>query len=115
MGNVFTTLLKMMSIKHRKSEAYNFQANGRAERTNRTIIDTMLKLAVEYKKNWEDVLDAAMWAYNTTVSCGHKYSPFYLKYGVEAKLPVNFTIWNELDKPEDLEDRVRRLMKLQEI
>src|SRR5271170_1772525 len=98
MGDVFAALLKMMSIKHRRSAAYNPQANGRAEHTNRIIVDTMSKLAAEYKKNWEEVFDAAMWAYNTTVIRGCKHSPFYLKYGVEARLPIAFMINNELDQ-----------------
>ena len=50
-GDVFAVLLKTMSIKHRKSAAYNPQANGRAERINRIIVDMMFKLAPEYKRN----------------------------------------------------------------
>ena len=114
MADVFAVLLKIMSVKHRKSAAYNPQVNGRAERTNKIIVDTMSKLAVEYKRNWEEVFDAAMWAYNTTVIRGRKHSPFFLKYGVEARLPIDFSIRNELDQPEDLEDRIKKLMKLQE-
>ena len=113
MSEVFMILLKTMSIKHRKSAAYNPQANGRAERTNRIMVDTMSKLAAEYQKNWEEVFDAAMWAYNTTVIRGHQYSPFYLKYGMEARLPVDFSIKNRLEVPETMEDRLKKLVELQ--
>ena len=113
MGEVFMILLKTMSIKHRRSAAYNPQANGRAERTNKIIVDTMAKLAVEYQKNWEEVFDAAMWAYNTTVIKGCQHSPFFLKYGMEARLPVDFSIKNGLDVSETMEDRLNRLIELQ--
>ena len=68
MSEVLVIFLKKMSTKHRKSAAYNPQANGQAERTNRTIIDTMSKLQVEYQKNWEEMFDSVLWAYNTTTS-----------------------------------------------
>ena len=73
----------------------------------------MSKLRAEYQKNWEEVFEAALWAYNTTVIKGHQYSPFFLKYGVEPRLPVNFSIRNRMDQSETLEDRIKKIIDLQ--
>ena len=42
-------------------------------------------------RNWENHIRAVCFAYNTSIHTSTGYSPFYLMYGREARLPVDLT------------------------
>jgi hypothetical protein len=75
---------------------YRPQANGHVERLNRTILNAIKRVIVqpgdvtdEYRKDWSDYLNAVVFAYNTTRQRTTGFTPFYLVYGREARLPAH--------------------------
>ena len=57
---------KKLDIRHDRTTAYNPQCNGQVESTNK-ILGRILRTTVsQHKRDWEDKLPAALWAYNTT-------------------------------------------------
>ena len=71
------------------SSAYHPQTDGQSERANRTWKD-MLRCYIdrEAKGNWESLLPALQYAYNTSMHAGSRRSPFELMFGYNAAVPA---------------------------
>ncbi|KAK3709530.1 hypothetical protein QZH41_006769 [Actinostola sp. cb2023] len=80
-------LLSEFGVKHRITSAYHPQSNGLDERTNQTIKRTLRKVMNEKNDEWDDYVDGAVFAVNTNKSTTTKYTPFFLMYGRQPRLP----------------------------
>ena len=61
-------------------------SNGLLERHNAVLTETLLKVRVEYKLDWEASLGWAISAKNS-LQCVHGFSPFQLVFGRNPNLP----------------------------
>ena len=79
--------LKRIGVNHKLTSAFHPRTNGKVERYN-GIIKTMLKKYVMGETHrWDDFVNAALWATRIRVHSSTGYSPFYLTYGRDPKLP----------------------------
>jgi transposase InsO family protein len=79
-------------IKHMKSSPYHPQANGQVESTNKVLEGILTKTIQLHKKDWEERLPEALWAYRTTWRSTTGFSPYELVYGKQVLLPIEFHI-----------------------
>lgn len=106
-GTQFTSqilehLTNNMQIKRKFSTPYHPKTNGLIERFNKTLCSCLSKLVYQFKRNWDEVLPSALFAYRSTINSTTKYTPFFLLYGRTPRFP------SELDppvKPEQLSDK----------
>ena len=92
-GRQFESILvkeicKLLHIKKSRTSPYHPQGDGLAERFNRTILNMLSTTAKHNPENWEDYIRSICFVYNTSVT---GYTPFYLMYGREARLPIDLT------------------------
>ena len=85
-------MTKLFQINHRKTTPYHPQTNGLAERVNQTLVRILRKTVTDSKRDWDNKLTAALWAYRTTYKVTTRMTPFALMYGLEAVLPIEFEI-----------------------
>ncbi|KAI9185257.1 hypothetical protein LWI28_005685 [Acer negundo] len=64
------------------------QANGQAESTNKTIVNTLKKRLEAEKSEWAEKLPEILWSYRTTPRRSTGETPFSLVYGSEAIIPI---------------------------
>ncbi|KAL5574856.1 hypothetical protein UlMin_016555 [Ulmus minor] len=64
------------------------QANGQAESSNKTIINTLKRRLWKANGAWADELPGVLWSYRTTAQTPTGETPFALAYGSEAVIPV---------------------------
>lgn len=89
-SKLFDNVSEILGIKMNRSTAAHPQTDGQSERTNRTI-ETMLRhYAEEKQKQWEDYLFLCEFAYNSAQQSSTKRSPFFLNYGREPTMPIDF-------------------------
>ena len=68
------------------------QANGQAESTNKTVVNTLKKRLEKAKGMWADELPGVLWSYRTTAKTSTGETPFSLTFGTEAVIPAETEI-----------------------
>ena len=92
------------------STAYHPQTDGQTERANRTL-EELLRSRINFQQtDWDEHLAAAELAVNNSVQASTGFTPFYLNYGQQVKLPLDQVIANlrPASNPEAM-TRIRRL------
>ena len=64
--------------------------DGQPERMNRTLINMLKCLSAEEKNNWNNHLSKLAFAYNCMVNKSTSFSPFYLMFGRQPRLPIDW-------------------------
>jgi transposase InsO family protein len=112
---MLNALCDELGVKHRLSTAYHPQTNGLVEQFNRMLCEALAKYANEHKDDWDIYLSSALFAYRTKKHNTTRHEPFYLIYGRDAILPVEFAVetahveLSETDFQEDLHNRIRTI------
>ena len=88
-NNLFRELRRLADIKSSTTTPYHPQGNGQTERMNRTLINMLKALSEPAKKDWKSHLPKLAFAYNSTENKTTGFSPFYLMFGRESKLPID--------------------------
>ena len=91
-GSCWRQMWSKIGVRLDMSTAYHPQTDGQTERTNRTI-QTLLRMYVtERKGDWEDWLQMAAAAYNSTVHESTGKTPAEMNYGDRAIDPLSWAM-----------------------
>eukprot|EP00731_Ephydatia_muelleri_P003369 Em0001g3369a len=80
-------LFKLTGIEHRISSPYHPQTNGLDERTNQTLTRALIKFS-EAKENWDESIDAALYAYRIAKQDSSQFSPFFIMYNRNPHMAI---------------------------
>ncbi|XP_057803371.1 uncharacterized protein LOC131018675 [Salvia miltiorrhiza] len=83
----FQDFCRFWNIKLSFSTPMYPQANGQAESSNKTIMNTLKKRLEKAKGRWADELPGVLWSYRTTTRTSTGETPFSLAYGVRGSNP----------------------------
>jgi len=92
-GANFTSVLiketcKLLKIQKIQTSSYNPQANGICERMHKLLRDMISHFVRKDARNWDEYVPYAVMAYRAMPHCSTKYSPYYLVFGREMRLPI---------------------------
>ena len=91
-NKLFESLEKYCGLVKSRTTPYHPQTNGTVERMNSTLLK-MLRVLPEVEKNrWHMSINQVLFAYNATRHDSTGFSPFYLLFGREAILPLDFLL-----------------------
>ena len=88
-NKLFARLHELSGIAKSRTTPYHPMGDGQCERMNRTLINMLKCLNEAEKKNWKDHVAKLAFAYNSTVNKATSFSPFYLMFGRESRLPID--------------------------
>jgi transposase InsO family protein len=114
-NKMLDSLCQELGVKHRLSTAYHPQTNGLVKRFNQTLCEALAKYANENKNDWDMYLSSVLFAYRTKKHNTTRHEPFYLMYGRDAILPIEFAVQttqidlSENDFQQDLFNRIHTL------
>ena len=72
--------------------AYHPESDGQTENANKTL-EIMLRSVIDFTQNdWDEHLAAAELAFNNAKNATTGFTPFYLVYGREARMPIDLAL-----------------------
>ena len=87
--HLIADLCKLAKVKQIRTSPYHPMTNGQCERFNRTLCDMLGTLETEEKADWKAFIHTLTHAYNCTRNSSTGYSPFFLMFGRQPRLPVD--------------------------
>lgn len=94
----FKELNLLLKINKIYTTPYHSAGNGATERTFRTFQDILSKFRVSTQQEFDELLPAATFAYNTTVHDTTGFSPFVLMFGREPLVTIDLFLQPNLKK-----------------
>ena len=88
-NELFHNICQMAKIKKLRTGSYRPQTNGQCERFNKTLLNMLGTLPNDAKKHWQDWVSTLTHAYNCTTSKTTGFSPYFLIYGRQPRLPLD--------------------------
>ena len=101
LSKIVLEVCRIMRTHKLNTSSYHPQCNAIQERFNAVILDTISHYANEFQTDWDEYISAIQFAYRTTPaenSVG--FSPFFLLYGREARLPIDVTLLSQSKYPD---------------
>ena len=101
----------MMGLKKTRTTAYHSQCDGLVERQNRTLQAITTYCVPEHSLDWDNWLDQAVFAYDTSVHESTGFSPYEMVFGRPARMPFEVGLGVPLQNPSSQSDYSRSLRK----
>ena len=85
---VIADMCNLLAIKKSRTTPYHPQSDGLVERANRTLLSMLAIAAYEQPFPLEDHLRLLCMAYNSSIHPTTGFTPFYLMFGRQARMPI---------------------------
>ncbi len=117
LSKIVLEVCRIMQTSKLNTSSYHPQCNAVQERFNSVILDTLSHYANEYQTNWDEFIPAIQFAYRSTPADNSVgFSPFFLLYGREARLPLEVTLGQQMEYHEKtLRDHIHHLVSQLEV
>ena len=86
---LFKDICELAKICKLRTGSYHPQMNGQCEWFNKTLISMLGTLLKDAKRTWQEWVPTLVHAYNCTMSSVTGYSPYFLIYGRQPRLPLD--------------------------
>ena len=98
-NRIIKELNKHLGICKSRTTPYHPQTNGSCERMNQTLLKMLKTLSEKEKSKWPESINKLIHAYNCSSHSSTGYSPFFLMFGRQPRLPIDLML--AIEKQDD--------------
>ena len=91
-NELFHELERLSGIKRLHTTPYQAMSNGKVERFNRSLLSMLRTLTDHDKLHWKISINQVVHACSCTKHVSTNYSPFFLLFGRQPRLPINLLL-----------------------
>ena len=113
-SELISELCKLAQVEKVHTTPYHPMTNGQCERFNSTLCNMLGTLSEQDKLDWKAHLSSMTHAYNCTQHPSTTYSPYFLMFGRQPRLPVDFEMGLPVDILGDNCSKTRYVQKLKQ-
>jgi transposase InsO family protein len=100
----FAKFCLLFRISKIRTTAYHPQSNGICERFNQTLKNSLAKiLSKDQQNSWDLYLNFAVFSYNLSIHSSTGFTPFFLTFGTEARLPPDIIFGSPVSTSSNLD------------
>ena len=88
-SQLVSEVCKLLHVHKARTTPYHPQGDGLVERFNRTMLSMLATCTKDNPLDWENHIRKVCMAYNTSVQASTGYTPFFLMFGRQARIPVD--------------------------
>ena len=88
-SRLFAKTCQLLGIRKTRTTPLHPQSDGMVERMNRTLCGSLSKYVDKHHRDWDSHLPWVMMSYRSSVHDATKFSPSYLLFGREPRLPMD--------------------------
>jgi hypothetical protein len=103
LNEVVEELLKVSNCSHLRTSSYHPRSNGLAERPHSTFNGILTKLCAGVPDKWPKFISRALLAVRTRIHDATGFSPFFLVYGIEPRIPGDSPPVDLFEFPSDMD------------
>ena len=119
-GKLIKELCNITGMTKSRTSPYHPAGNGMTEKFNRTLLDMLGTIEPSKKSDWKSYVSPIVHAYNCTRHSSTGFSPYYLMFGREPRLPIDLVFGLEINQPkqprtkyvQDMRERLRHSYQL---
>ena len=113
-SELISELCKLAQVEKVHTTPYHPMTNGQCERFNSTLCNMLGTLSEHDKIDWKAHLSSMTHAYNCTQHPSTTYSPYFLMFGRQLRLPIDFEMGLPVDVLGDSCSKTRYVHKLKQ-
>ena len=113
-SELISELCKLAQVEKVHTTPYHPMTNGQCERFNSTLCNMLGTLSEKDKLDWKAHLSSMTHAYNCNQHPSTTYSPYFLMFGRQPRLPVDFEMGLPVDILGDNCSKTRYVQKLKQ-
>ena len=102
-------ICELLQIRKTRTTPYHPQCNGMVERFNRTLLDMLSTAVGNNQADWQQHIRKLCLAYNSSVHSSTGFTPFFLMFGRQAKLPIDLMYGTNQMEPNTTSEYARCL------
>ena len=102
-------ICELLQIRKTRTTPYHPQCNGMVERFNRTLLDMLSTAVGNHQADWQQHIRKLCLAYNSSVHSSTGFTPFFLMFGRQAKLPIDLMYGTNQMEPNTTSEYARCL------
>ncbi len=109
-------LCKIFEITKVQTSSYHPESNSACERMNSVILQALRSYVSKDQEDWPQMLQSIMMSYRITPATqSTQFSPYFLLFGRECKLPIDVALRPTEGLPRDVDTYARKLLERLEV
>ena len=88
-SQLVSEVCKLLHVHKTRTTLYHPQSDGNVKRFNRTMLSMLATCTQDNPLDWENHIRKVCMTYNSSVQASTGYTPFFLMFGRQARIPVD--------------------------